>query len=173
MEYAHNTLPCSSSDLSPFQCAYGYQPPLFLALEEEVSMPSAQALIRRCRRIWSAARQILLRSSARSKRAADHRRVAAPPYRPGQKVWLSAKDLPLRVESHKLAPRFVGPFPVSKVVNLTAVRLKLPRSLRVYPTFHVSLIKPVKESVLVPASRPPPPPRFIDGGSVFTVKWLL
>lgn len=45
VEYAHNTLPCSSSGVSPFQCAYGYQPPLFPALEEEVIMPSAQSLI--------------------------------------------------------------------------------------------------------------------------------
>ena len=45
VEYAHNTLPCSSSGLSPFHCTYGYQPPLFPVLEEEVSVPSAQALI--------------------------------------------------------------------------------------------------------------------------------
>lgn len=94
IEYAHNNLPCSSSGLSPLHCAYGYKPPLFPVLEEEVSVPSAQALIRRYHRIWSAACQILLQSS-------------------------------------------------------------------------------VQESVLVPASRPPPLPRFIDHGPMFTVKWLL
>lgn len=88
-------------------------------------------------------------------------------------MWLSSKDLPLRVESRKLAPRFVSPFPISKVVNLAAVQLNLPRSLRVHPTFHVAQIKPVKESALVPASRPPPTPRFIDGSLVFKVKRLL
>ena len=88
-------------------------------------------------------------------------------------VWLYSKDLPLRVESRKLAPRFVSPFPISKVVNLAAVQLNLPRSLRVHPTFHVAQIKPVKESALVPASRPPPTPRFIDGSLVFKVKRLL
>ncbi|KAI3361893.1 hypothetical protein L3Q82_002216 [Scortum barcoo] len=45
VEYAHNTLICSATGLSPFQCAYGFQPPLFPDLEEEVSCPSVQAFI--------------------------------------------------------------------------------------------------------------------------------
>ena len=173
VEYAHNTLLCSSSRLSPFQCTYGYQPPLFPALEEGVSVPSAQGLIQRCRRIFTGAHQVLLRSSAWFKRAADGRRSVAHSYRKGQMVWLSSKDLPLRVESGRLAPHFVGPFPVSKVINPAVVRLKLPRSLRVHPTFHVARIKLVMESPLVPASRPPLPPWFINGGPAFTVKRLL
>ena len=32
VEYAHNTLPCSSSGLSPFQCAYGRRRSMFLLL---------------------------------------------------------------------------------------------------------------------------------------------
>ena len=113
VEYAHNTLPCSFSELSPFQCAYGYQPPLFPELETEVRVPSAQALIRRSRRVWSRVRQMLLRSSGRSKRMADRQRIPAPSYRPGQRVWLSTRNLPLHVESYKLAPQFVGPLPVT------------------------------------------------------------
>lgn len=65
VECAHNTLLCSASGLSPFQFAYSYQPPLFPVLEEEVSVPSAQALIRCCRRTWTGAHQVL--SSARTK----------------------------------------------------------------------------------------------------------
>lgn len=69
-------------------------------------------------------------------------------YLPGQKVWPTTRDLPLRVESHKLAPHFVGPFPFSKVTNPVAVRLHLPPSMRIQNTFHVSWIKPLQERAL-------------------------
>ena len=157
VEYAHNTLPTSATGFTPFKCVFGY----------------THALFRRCRRIWAAARQTLVRQGDWVKRAADRRRRPAPDYQLGQRVWLSAKDLNLKVPSKKLAPRFVGPFPISQVISPAAVRLRLPRSLRVHPTFHVSQVKPVKDSPLVPAVKPPPPPEMVDGGLVYKVKQLL
>lgn len=36
----------------------------------------------------------------------------APNYQLGQRVWLSSSDLPLQVESSKLAPSYIGPFEI-------------------------------------------------------------
>ena len=173
VEYAHNTLKCSAIGMSPFECQFGYQPSLFPEQEVDAGVPSAQQFVRRCRRTWGRARRALQRASRQYRQQSNrHRRLVT--FRPGQRVWLSARDLPLRVENRKLAPRFVGPFKVLRRVNPVAYTLQLPRSMRVHPTFHVSRLRPVVTSPLSPAPRPPPPPpRFIDGQATYTVNRLL
>ncbi len=144
VEYAHNTLPVSSTGLSPFECSVGYQPPIFPSLESEVAVPSAHTFVQRCHRTWTRARETLLQVGARTKVKADRHRSRPPVYVVGSKVWLSTKNIPLRSVSNKLAPKFIGPFTVTKIVSLVAVRLNLPPAYRrVHPVFHVSKIKPV------------------------------
>ncbi len=176
IEYARNSLPVAASGMSPFECSVGYKPPLFPSQEPDAAVPSALAFVQRCRRTWERVREILLRTAGRTKAAADRRRSTPPTYVCGQRVWLSTKDLPLRSPSRKLAPRFIGPYRVTKVVNPVAIRLKLPPALgRVHPVFHVSKVKPVFSSPLNPAGdRPTPPPsRLIDGSPTYTVRRLL
>ena len=173
VEYAHNSLSTSATGMSPFMVLYGFQPPLFPSQEDEVSVPSVQEHLRRVRRVWREARAALVRSAARNRRMADRRRAPAPVYQPGQMVWLSTKDLPLQVDSRKLAPRYIGPFRVVKIINPSAIRLKLPNSLKVHPTFHVSLLKPVSSCALGPPAEPPPPPLVVDGHPAFSVNKIL
>lgn len=130
-----------------------------------------QANLCHYRRMWRQVHSALTRSSRQFQKQANRHRVPVPSHRSGQRVWLSTKDLPLQVEAKKLAPRFVGPYKLERMVNPAAVRLGLPVSLKVHPTFHVSQVKPVLESELSPPSTPPPPPRTIDRDQAFTV-WI-
>lgn len=125
VKYSMNSQPSSSMGLSPFQCCLGYQPPVFPAQEEDVGVPSAQAFISCCRRTWRRARSALLRSHARTKCQADCCRYRAPHYTQGQRVWLSSRDIPLKVAAPKVSLRFIGPFTIAKVISRSAVRLKL------------------------------------------------
>ncbi len=59
VEYAHNSLPVSTTGLSPFQCCLGYQPPLFPSQESDAIVPSVHAFIQRCLRTWRIAREAL------------------------------------------------------------------------------------------------------------------
>lgn len=47
---------------------------------------------------------------------------------------------------------FIGQFEIQKTINSAAVQLRLPRSMSVNPTFHISKVKPAWESPLVPAA---------------------
>uniref|UniRef100_A0A9J8CD95 Chromo domain-containing protein n=1 Tax=Cyprinus carpio carpio TaxID=630221 RepID=A0A9J8CD95_CYPCA len=80
----------------------------------------------------------------------------------------------MRSVSNKLAPKFIGPFSVTKIINPVTVRLSLPPAYRrVHPVFHVSKIKPVIFSRLNPPAPVPPPPRIVNGETTYLVNRIL
>ncbi|KAI2664269.1 Transposon Tf2-9 polyprotein [Labeo rohita] len=71
-ELFNNIHTSSATNLSPFKVCYGYQPPVFEHQEPEVEVPSAQQLVRRCRRLWNHARIAIRKANTRY--TTQHRR---------------------------------------------------------------------------------------------------
>ncbi|XP_034021226.1 uncharacterized protein LOC117505798 [Thalassophryne amazonica] len=149
-EFCHLLWATSSltSGYHPQANVFGHPPSLFSSSTLRSPAPSALILVVRCQRTWERACRALYCSLAQHKAAMDRKQSTAPVYMTGQKVWLSPQHLPQRGVPRKLATRFLGPFPVSKVINVVSVRLHLPSSMRFHPTFHVSHAKPFRSTHL-------------------------
>uniref|UniRef100_A0A8C5MCN6 Gypsy retrotransposon integrase-like protein 1 n=1 Tax=Leptobrachium leishanense TaxID=445787 RepID=A0A8C5MCN6_9ANUR len=155
-EFAYNNGFHSSLKTSPFYAAYGYHPVLLPGSFRQTHVPDVNALLRHHRRHLALLKQNLLNAKQCHKNQADKKRRIAPSYRVGQKVWLSSRNIRLLCPSKKLGPKFIGPYVIDKVVNASAVRLRLPPNFRIHPTFHVSLVKPWTPDPFRKTTPPPP-----------------
>ncbi|KAL0176566.1 hypothetical protein M9458_028896, partial [Cirrhinus mrigala] len=174
-KYAQNSLRQDSTGLTPFQCVLGYQPPLFPWTEEPSNVPAVDYWFWESERVWDSAHHHLQQAIRRDKHFADARRRIAPLYQPGDSVWLSTRDLRLRLPCRKLSPRYIGPFKILRQINDVTFQLQLPPRYRIHPTFHVSLLKPYFPSATETpgAEAGTPPPEILDQPSIYTVNQIL
>jgi hypothetical protein len=63
----------------------------------------------------------------------------------------------------KLRPRYYGPYQVSKVINVVAVRLNVAPGARIHDVFHAGLLKRFNAQ---PLDSPPPLPPMHHGATV-------
>lgn len=75
------------------------------------------------------------------KKQADRKRGDTPTFYPGDRVWLSTKDLKNMPGSHKLNARFIGPYTILRQINPVTHKLQLPRYMKIHPSFYVLLLK--------------------------------
>ncbi|KAK3524535.1 hypothetical protein QTP70_029848, partial [Hemibagrus guttatus] len=175
-EYAQNSLRQESTKLTPFQCILGYQPPLFPWSAEPSEVPTVDHWFRESERVWGSAHVHLQRAVRRQKVQADVRCRDAPLYHTDDKVWLSTRDICLRLPCKKLSPRYTGPFTILRQINDVTYELQLPRQYHISPTFHISFLKPFTDSVFPPPSVEPEvplPPKIDTEDTIYQVREVV
>ncbi|KAL0181246.1 hypothetical protein M9458_023652, partial [Cirrhinus mrigala] len=105
-EYAQNSLRKPSTNLTPFQCVLGFQPPMFPWSGEPSELPAINSWLQSSKETWNQAHVHLQGAVRRTQAQANRRRRPNPPYEPGQWVWLSTRDLRLHLPCKKLNPRY-------------------------------------------------------------------
>ncbi|MBW0571467.1 hypothetical protein O181_111182 [Austropuccinia psidii MF-1] len=89
-------------------------------------------------------------------------------------VWLSSKNIKSTSPTKKLSERWLGPFPILNKVSTHAYHLKLPSQWKsIYRVFHISLLEPVKTSIIPNRHQEPPPPMIIEEEDKWEVSQIL
>ena len=175
-EFAMNNAVNRSSGQSPFFLNYGYHPATPVWRELDVPVPAAKTFVKSFVGRLSDAKRCL--EAAQSRTAAYYNRDKKDVvFTPGQLVLLSTKNLRSLAEgSRKLLPRWVGPYPVKRMVGSVAAELELPSDMRIHPTFHVSLLRPYRTNAVPSADTPavdPGPVAWLRKQPLFTVERVL
>ena len=179
-EFAYNNAFHTATQTTPFLLNYGIEPltPLSLLSDSQrqkrqemmQATPAAFSFTERMQKALQVAKKWLEAAQQRDKRVADRKRRNVE-YNIGDNVLLSSVNLKLKDRgTRKLLPRFLGPFPITEVVNSNAYRLHLPKSLKCHNVFHVGLLKRY-----IPGSNenPPPLPEVIDEIPEYEVEKIL
>ncbi len=150
----------------PFPVHTRLSTPLFPWTGEPSEVPAVDYWFREGERVWDSAHVHLQRAVRRHKIFADVRRTATPRYQPGDLVWLSTRDLRLRLPSKK-SPLYLS-VPNMEADQRSLILLQLPPRYRIHPSFHFSLLKPCSSSsssgsttpdAPIPPEIPSQPPR--------------
>jgi transposase InsO family protein len=165
-EFAYNSAHHTSIGMSPFYCNFGFHPRMTLTLLDGTS-PSAHNHVVRMQEIHEQAASSIPAALERHAYWANKRRIEAPTFNVGDKVWLLRRHIHTTRPSSKLDAKKLGPFVIERKIGSAAYRLNLPGTMQVHPTFHVSLLeKYVPNRFPERQIAAPPPPIVQPGGNL-------
>ena len=145
-EFAINNAASESTGLSPFFANYGYHPRLGvepldgpmppLPIQQQKEYLRGEAIAEKFDRITKQLRTAMADAQEKQAFYANQKRVEAPPYEVGDKVFITTKNLRSDRPSKKLDSKREGPFTITKTFQST-VALDMGDS-QVTPLFHHS-----------------------------------
>ena len=145
MEFAYNNSYQATIGMAPYEALYGRPcrtPICWAELEDSILL--GPDLVRETTEKVTTIRERILAAQSRQKSYADQRRRPLE-FEMGDFVLLKVspmKGVRRFGKKGKLAPRYVGPFRITKRIGAVSYQLELPQSLSsVHNVFHISMLR--------------------------------
>jgi len=165
-EFAYNNRIHSATRETPFRLDSGQDPRLGTEPTRTGRIEAVDDFLTRMKKTEDEAKSALQQAADDMARFHDRHALEAPSYKVGDKVWLDAHNITTDRPTKKLSDKWLGPYLVDKVLSRSAVRLKLPRSMRIHPVFNVSKLRLFQPDPIVERAARPPPAPVVQGGEV-------
>ena len=156
--------------MTPFELMYGTQPKGIPTIMEETNIESTE---QRIEQLDQARKEAIAAHKTAMERMENKIRSTFKPFVIGQQVWLEAKNLRLSFKSQKIAPKRLGPYPITRVISPLDYELKLPDSWKIHNVFHATLLSPYTETDVHGPNEEPPAPDLIDGEEEYEIEGIL
>ncbi len=173
-EFAYNNASNVSTRISPFFTNKGYHPNITVHPECDIASARAHSFVVNLDELHQFLHDKITQAQSHYKIQADKRRNPAPPFKVGDKVFLSSKHIKTTCPTAKFAEKFLGPFEIIAQPGSHSFTLKLLSDLHaIHPVFHVSQLEPVEENTIPNHTQPPPPPVEVDGEEQYEIAQIL
>jgi hypothetical protein len=143
-EIAINNSSQESTGFTPFYLNSGQHPLLPLsqaigtAAQHNSKVPAVTEMLKQMHADLTIAQQSLQRAQQSQAKAANRYRRDEV-WKVNDEALLSTDNL--TKQNHKLLSRYIGPFRVTQVISPVAVKLELPRRMKIHNSFHISKLK--------------------------------
>ena len=174
-EFCDNNTVSSTTKQTPFFANYGYHPNNDIAHSKQDTKPTPEVheYITRLTELQETLRHEIRYAQEIQSEQANKRRSPDPTLKPGDRVWLQNRNTKTTRPSKKLDYKRLGPFTISKRIGLRAYKLNLPPSMKIHPTFHISLLEPYNDNPIPGHIQPPPPPVIINEQEEYEIEQVL
>jgi len=175
-EFQYNNHVHSATQHPPFLLETGRLPRMGFKPDQRPSkIESVNEFTERMRSTLDEAKAALVKSKDDMTRYYNQKRLPAPDFQPGDRVYLDGTDIATTRPSRKLSHKRLGPFPIERKVGNNAYRLRLPPSMScIHPVFNVIKLTPAPEDPIIGRRTVPPPlPEIIDGEEEWVVEEIL
>ena len=181
-QFAVNSAPSETTGITPFEALYGYTPEAYHpAKEDDHPAQSAKQRVELMKEIHKQLREDIRFIAYKVAKYRDGNRLSAPTFREGDKVFLQRKNLRTTRPSRKLDHKKVGPFKIKRKISEVNFELELPKTMKIHPAFHASLLEPAPQSAPLDRSTATAEEEYevekildyklIDGRTHYLVKW--